>query len=49
LEKLPSEGQVRGMAEAWRPHRSLATAYLYSSLWADRAPARAATRRHPGS
>jgi DNA-3-methyladenine glycosylase II len=38
LEKVPSEGQVRAIAEAWQPHRSLATAYLYSSLWADRAP-----------
>lgn len=34
LEKMPSEGEVRRMSEAWRPYRSLATAYLYSSLWA---------------
>lgn len=32
LAKTPSEGDVRGMSEAWRPYRSLATAYLYSSL-----------------
>jgi DNA-3-methyladenine glycosylase II len=32
LEKMPSEGEVRSLSEAWRPHRSLATAYLYSSL-----------------
>jgi DNA-3-methyladenine glycosylase II len=32
LEKMPSEGEVRRLSEAWRPHRSLATAYLYSSL-----------------
>ena len=24
--------EVRQLGEAWRPHRSLATAYLYSSL-----------------
>jgi DNA-3-methyladenine glycosylase II len=36
LEKMPSEGEVRRMSEAWRPYRSLATAYLYSSLWANR-------------
>jgi DNA-3-methyladenine glycosylase II len=34
LAQLPSEGDVRRMSEAWRPNRSLATAYLYSSLWA---------------
>ncbi len=32
LEKMPSEGEVRRLSEAWRPNRSLATAYLYSSL-----------------
>jgi len=32
LEKMPSEGEVRRISEAWRPNRSLATAYLYSSL-----------------
>jgi DNA-3-methyladenine glycosylase II len=32
LEKVPSEGEVRAISEAWRPNRSLATAYLYSSL-----------------
>jgi len=36
LEKMPSEGEVRRISEAWRPYRSLATAYLYSSLWAGR-------------
>jgi DNA-3-methyladenine glycosylase II len=30
MGELPSERQVRGLAERWRPHRSLATAYLYS-------------------
>jgi DNA-3-methyladenine glycosylase II len=34
LERMPSEGEVRRMSEAWRPNRSLATAYLYGSLWA---------------
>jgi DNA-3-methyladenine glycosylase II len=36
LERMPSEGEVRRISEAWRPNRSLATAYLYSSLWASR-------------
>jgi DNA-3-methyladenine glycosylase II len=43
LERTPSEGDVRRMSEAWRPNRSLATAYLYSSLWATRT-----TRATPG-
>ncbi len=30
LAELPGEGQVRELGERWRPHRSLATAYLYS-------------------
>jgi DNA-3-methyladenine glycosylase II len=30
LGDLPSERQVRELGERWRPHRSLATAYLYS-------------------
>ena len=34
LDQLPSEGKVRRLGEAWRPNRSLATAYLYNSLWA---------------
>jgi DNA-3-methyladenine glycosylase II len=32
LEKVPSEGEVRAISDVWRPNRSLATAYLYSSL-----------------
>jgi DNA-3-methyladenine glycosylase II len=32
LEKVPSEQEVRRLGEAWRPNRSLATAYLYGSL-----------------
>jgi len=36
LERMPSEGEVRRISEAWRPNRSLATAYLYGSLWAER-------------
>jgi DNA-3-methyladenine glycosylase II len=30
LEAVPSEREVRELGERWRPHRSLATAYLYS-------------------
>ena len=36
LDRTPTEKEVRHISEAWRPNRSLATAYLYSSLWADR-------------
>ena len=32
MDRVPTEIEVRGIGEAWRPHRSLATAYLYSSL-----------------
>jgi DNA-3-methyladenine glycosylase II len=32
LERLPSENEVRELGEAWRPNRSLATAYLFTSL-----------------
>jgi DNA-3-methyladenine glycosylase II len=32
LDRVPSEGEVRALSEKWQPHRSLATAYLYSSL-----------------
>ena len=38
LDHVPSEGEVRVLAEGWRPNRSLATAYLFNSL---RAPASA--------
>lgn len=38
LDHVPSEGEVRLLAEGWRPNRSLATAYLYSSLRATRPP-----------
>ena len=41
LENVPTEGEVRGLSEAWRPNRSLATAYLYSSLRSMERPARA--------
>ena len=37
LKVMPSEGEVRRLSEAWRPYRSLASAYLYSSLRAVRA------------
>lgn len=32
LDQVPTELDVRRMGEAWRPYRSLATAYLYASL-----------------
>jgi len=34
LDKMPSEREVEAISDPWRPNRSLATAYLYSSLWA---------------
>ena len=41
LDRVPSEGEVRTISEAWRPNRSLATAYLYSSLRSMERPATA--------
>jgi DNA-3-methyladenine glycosylase II len=38
LDRMPSETEVRRLGEAWRPNRSLATAYLYSSLRLPAAP-----------
>ena len=32
MERVPTEDEVRRLSEAWRPNRSLATTYLYSSL-----------------
>jgi DNA-3-methyladenine glycosylase II len=32
LEKMPTEKEALAIGERWRPNRSLATAYLYSSL-----------------
>jgi DNA-3-methyladenine glycosylase II len=32
MDRVPTENEVRGVGERWRPNRSLATAYLYSSL-----------------
>lgn len=32
LDHVPTELEVRTLGEAWRPYRSLATAYLYTSL-----------------
>jgi DNA-3-methyladenine glycosylase II len=38
MDHVPTEGEVRDLAEGWRPNRSLATAYLYSSLRGTTAP-----------
>jgi DNA-3-methyladenine glycosylase II len=32
LDEVPTEQEVRSRGEVWRPYRSLATAYLYTSL-----------------
>jgi 3-methyladenine DNA glycosylase/8-oxoguanine DNA glycosylase len=36
LDRIPGEQEVRRIGEAWRPNRSLATAYLYSALRSQR-------------
>jgi DNA-3-methyladenine glycosylase II len=33
LDHLPAEDEVLGIAEKWRPYRSLATAYLFSAAF----------------
>jgi DNA-3-methyladenine glycosylase II len=33
LDRLPSEQEVLAIAERWRPFRSLATSYLFASLF----------------
>jgi DNA-3-methyladenine glycosylase II len=38
LDRVPTEREVRERSEAWRPYRSLATAYLYRSLSATSNP-----------
>ena len=32
MDRVPTENEVRSVGAAWRPYRSLASAYLYSSL-----------------
>jgi DNA-3-methyladenine glycosylase II len=39
LDHLPTPDEVRSIAENWRPYRSLATAYLFSTAFADAADA----------
>jgi DNA-3-methyladenine glycosylase II len=41
LDHLPTEEEVLGIAEKWRPYRSLATAYLFSAAF-EEAPGAAA-------
>jgi DNA-3-methyladenine glycosylase II len=38
LPRLPTQDEVLAIAEAWRPYRSLATSYLFSSLERPRPP-----------
>jgi DNA-3-methyladenine glycosylase II len=33
LDRLPSQDEVLAIAEKWRPYRSLATSYLFSSAF----------------
>jgi DNA-3-methyladenine glycosylase II len=43
LDHLPTEEDVRGIAEKWRPYRSLATSYLFANAYDGEA-----TTRRPG-
>jgi DNA-3-methyladenine glycosylase II len=38
LDHLPSEAEVVAIAEAWRPHRTLAVSYLFNSAYRDSTP-----------
>jgi DNA-3-methyladenine glycosylase II len=38
LDHLPSPAEVRSIAEPWRPYRSLATGYLFSSAFEPEGP-----------
>ena len=33
LDHLPSQQKVLAIAEKWRPHRSLATSYMFSAAF----------------
>jgi len=33
LDHVPSPKEVDAVGERWRPHRTLATAYLYEAIW----------------
>jgi DNA-3-methyladenine glycosylase II len=48
LDRVPTEREVRQRSDAWSPHRSLATAYLYSSL-RGLAPPAGRTASRPGN
>jgi len=39
LDHLPSQDEVLAIAESWRPYRSVATSYLFSSAFEDPGPA----------
>ena len=38
LDHLPSQQEVLDIAEKWRPHRSLATSYLFSAAFEPAGP-----------
>jgi len=48
LDHLPSQQEVLAIAEKWRPHRSLATSYLFSAAFepAEAPPGRASASDH---
>jgi DNA-3-methyladenine glycosylase II len=46
LDHVPSQAEVLRIAEAWRPHRSLASSYLYAAIYnRSPRPTEAARRR----
>ena len=47
LDHLPTPDEVRSIAESWRPYRSLATAYLFSTAFADGTEPARANRHDP--
>jgi DNA-3-methyladenine glycosylase II len=48
LPRLPTQDEVLAIAERWRPYRSLATSYLFSSLERPRPPSSVPTEAAEG-
>lgn len=48
LPRLPTQDEVLAIAERWRPYRSLATSYLFSSLERPRPPSNVPTEAAEG-
>jgi 3-methyladenine DNA glycosylase/8-oxoguanine DNA glycosylase len=48
LDHVPSPSEVDTIGEHWRPHRTLATAYLYEAVWRANLPGLERGNRGPG-